>query len=448
MSIEDIFREYDIRGKVSDDLTEEVVYDIARAYGTMCRRDGITGFVVGGDCRLSTPKLMEAAITGLKTTGAAVIDIGIVPTPVLYFSLYHLDLNAGFMITGSHNPPEYNGLKVCKGKTTLYGEKIQEIYRFMQKKDFDRASGSSKKEKVIEPYIDTVTGKVKLEKPVSVIIDAGNGTAGPVAPIIFKEIGATVKEMFTEMDGTFPNHHPDPTVPEYLSASIEEIKKGGWDLIAAFDGDADRLGAVDEKGNIIWGDKLMILFAREILEAHPGATIIGEVKCSQVLYDEIERLGGKPIMWKTGHSLIKEKMKEENALLAGEMSGHIFFADNYYGFDDAIFAAARLLQTVSKSEKPVSEMLEDLPEMYSTPEIRIDTTEAEKWRITDEVKKYFSAKYDTVGIDGVRINFGDGWGLVRPSNTTPVIVTRFEAETEKRLDEIKTTVMEKLNELM
>ncbi len=443
-----IFREYDIRGKVDSDLTEEVVYDIGRGYGSMCKQEGITRFVIGGDCRLSTPKLIEAAKDGLVSTGATVVDIGIVPTPILYFALYKLNVDAGFMITGSHNPPEYNGLKVAKGKKTIFGAQIQELKNFIEKGSFEKGSGSSRKEKIIDPYIEEIISKIKLDKEIKVIVDAGNGTAGPVAPVIYNELGATVKEMFTEMDGTFPNHHPDPTVPENLTDSIEVIKKGGWDLIAAFDGDSDRIGAVDEKGDIVWGDRLLALFAREILEQHPGAAVIGEVKCSQVLYDYIEKHGGKAIMWKTGHSLIKEKMKEENALLAGEMSGHLFFADDYYGYDDAIYAAARLLQLLSRTENSFSELLSDLPQTFSTPEIRTETTEEQKWKVTEGVREHFSKIYETIDIDGVRINFPDGWGLVRPSNTTPVIVSRFEASSPEKLEEIKSEVNEVLNKLL
>jgi phosphomannomutase/phosphoglucomutase len=448
MLSENIFREYDIRGIVDKDLTEDVVYDIGRGYGSMCKNEGISRFVVGGDCRLSTPRLIEAVIDGLKSTGGSVINVGIVPTPALYFALHNLDVQAGFMITGSHNPPEYNGLKVCKGKKTLFGSQIKDLYNFIKKGSFEKGSGAVSRQKVIEPYIEKVVSGIKLDRKIKVIVDAGNGMAGPVAPVIFTEIGAEVKEMYTEMNGNFPNHHPDPTIPENLESSITEIKKGGWDLITAFDGDADRLGAVDESGKIIWGDKLMIIFSREILKKHPGTTIIGEVKCSQLLYDDIAKNGGKPVMWKTGHSLIKEKMKEEHALLAGEMSGHLFFADDYYGYDDAIYAAARLLQTLSRTDKPLSRILEDLPEMYSTPEIRIDTTEEAKWAITDEMKKQFIGKYDTVDIDGVRVNFGDGWGLVRSSNTTPVIVMRFEATSPKRLQEIQEIFTVRINSLM
>jgi len=448
MISENIFREYDIRGIVDKDLTEAVVYDIGRGYGTMCKNEGISRFVVGGDCRIATPRLIEAVIDGLKSTGGSVINVGIVPTPALYFALHNLDVQAGFMITGSHNPPEYNGLKVCKGKKTLFGSQIKDLYHFIKKGNFEKGSGTVSRQKVIEPYIEKVVSGIKLDRKIKVIVDAGNGTAGPVAPVIFTEIGAEVKEMFTEMNGNFPNHHPDPTIPENLESSITEIKKGGWDLITAFDGDADRLGAVDDIGEIIWGDKLMIIFSREILRKHPGSTIIGEVKCSQLLYDDIANNGGKPIMWKTGHSLIKEKMQEEHALLAGEMSGHLFFADDYYGYDDAIYAAARLLQTLSRTDKPLSRILEDLPKMYSTPEIRIDTTEEAKWTITNEMKKQFIGKYDTVDIDGVRVNFGDGWGLIRSSNTTPVIVMRFEATSPKRLREIQEMFTVRINSLM
>jgi len=448
MLSEKIFREYDIRGVVDEDLTEGVVYDIGRGYGSMCKSEGISRFAVGGDCRLSTPRLIESVIDGLRSTGGSVINVGIVPTPVLYFALHNLDVQAGFMITGSHNPPEYNGLKVCKGNKTLFGSQIKDLYDFIIRASFEKGTGTVNQQKIIEPYIDKVISGIKLDRKIKVIVDAGNGTAGPVAPVIFNEIGAEVMEMFTEMDGNFPNHHPDPTIPENLKASITEIKKGGWDLITAFDGDADRLGAVDENGEIIWGDKLMIIFSREILKKHPGSTIIGEVKCSQLLYDDIAKNGGKPIMWKTGHSLIKEKMKEEHALLAGEMSGHLFFADDYYGYDDAIYAAARLLQTLSRDDKSLSRLLEDLPKMYSTPEIRIDTTEEAKWAITDEIKKQFTGKYDTVDIDGVRVNFGDGWGLVRSSNTTPVIVMRFEATSLKRLVEIQSLITDRIETLL
>lgn len=443
-----IFREYDIRGKVDQDLTIKGVYDIGRGFASMCNKDGITKFVIGGDCRLSTPKLIEAAKDGLLSTGATVIDIGIVPTPVLYYALYNLDVQAGFMITGSHNPPEYNGTKVAKGKKTIFGKEIQELYDFIVKGDFVHGSGTSSKQSLIDPYINEIISKIKLDREIRVIVDAGNGTAGPIAPVVFKEIGAKVNEMFTEMDGNFPNHHPDPTVPEFLEQSITEIKKGGWDLITAFDGDADRIGAVDETGAMVWGDKLLTLFSREILKENPGSAVIGEVKCSQVLYDDIAKHGGKPIMWKTGHSLIKEKMKEEKALLAGEMSGHIFFADDYYGFDDAIYAAARLLQLLSRTEKSFSELLADMPQTFTTPEIRTETTEEAKWKITEEIKKHFSAIYETIDIDGVRIKFEDGWGLVRPSNTTPVIVSRFEASTEANLRKYQKEVEDLLKSLL
>jgi phosphomannomutase/phosphoglucomutase len=345
------------------------------------------------------------------------------------------------MITGSHNPPEYNGFKMMIGEDTLYGEEIQEIYSLIQQGNFIEEEGAAKKNYSIRPeYQDYVVNNISLEKKLRVVIDAGNGTAGIVAGPILRELGCEVIELYCEMDGTFPNHHPDPTLPEALTDLIEKVKETSADLGVSFDGDGDRIGIIDDEGNIIWGDRLLILLARSILPEHPGAPVISEVKASKVLYDEIEKLGGIPIMWKAGHSLIKNKIKEEKALLAGEMSGHIFFADRYFGFDDAIYSAARTIEILSRTDKKLSQMLSNLPHVYNTPEIRIYASDQVKFKIVKEVKNLLAKKYPIIDIDGVRANFPDGWALVRASNTQESLVLRYEAETEERLKEIKSEV--------
>jgi phosphomannomutase/phosphoglucomutase len=345
------------------------------------------------------------------------------------------------MITGSHNPPEYNGFKMMSGKKTLFGPDIQEIYRIVESGAFiQEEPGSIKKYGIVPEYSDYVVNNISLDKGLKVVVDAGNGTGGEVAVPIFRRLGCEVIELFCEMDGNFPNHHPDPTLPEALEVLIKTVRETGADAGIAYDGDADRIGVIDDQGQIIWGDQLMIVFARDILPSNPGAPVISEVKASKLLYEEVEKLGGRPIMWKTGHSFIKNKIKEEKALIAGEMSGHIFFADRYFGFDDAIYSSARLLEILSRSGRKLSDMLSDLPQTFHTPEIRIYASEAVKFKIVDAVKKELAKKYPIVDIDGVRAQFPRGWGLVRASNTQEVLVLRFEADTEEDLKAIRAEV--------
>jgi phosphomannomutase/phosphoglucomutase len=434
----EIFRQYDIRGIVDKDLTPETVELLGKGIGTYFRRHERKEVALGRDCRLSSPIFSEALSRGLHSTGCELVDLGIIPTPLLYFAIYDKKMEAGVMITGSHNPPEYNGFKVMVGEETLYGEAIQDILAIIQENKFIEEESTSRREyNIIPEYQDFVVNNIKLEKKLKVVLDAGNGTAGVVAVPIFKRLGCEVISLYCEMDGTFPNHHPDPTLPKDLEDLIKKVKESKADFGVAYDGDGDRLGAIDDEGNIIWGDQLMVFFSRDILPSNPGATIISEVKASKVLYDEIEKLGGRPIMWKTGHSLIKKKIKEENALLAGEMSGHIFFADRYFGFDDAIYSSARLLELLSRSGKKLSQMLAELPKTYHTPEIRIYASDEVKFKIVEEAKKELSQKYPILDIDGVRAIFPKGWGLVRASNTQEVLVLRFEGDTEEALKAIE-----------
>ena len=435
-----IFREYDIRGIVGQDLDETVVETLGRAMGTFFLGRGQKDVAVGQDCRLSSPGFGRALIRGLLATGCDVADLGVVPTPLLYFSVFFKKKEAGVMITGSHNPPEHNGFKMMSGEDTLYGKTIQALYEIVRKGVFPRGEGRVASLDVVSEYQDYVARNVRFSRPVKVVIDAGNGTGGAVAVPLLRKMGADVVDIFCEPDGRFPNHHPDPTLPEAMEKLIAKVRESGAELGIGYDGDADRIGVVDDEGRILWGDQLLILFARDILPARPGAAVISEVKASKVLYEEIERLGGRPIMWRTGHSLIKQKIKEEKAPLAGEMSGHIFFADRWFGFDDAIYASARLLELLSRSEKKLSAMMADLPKTYSTPEIRIYASDEVKFKIVDEVRRELAARYPVIDIDGVRAIFPKGWGLVRASNTQAVIVLRFEADTEAELAAIQKEV--------
>ncbi len=438
-----IFREYDIRGVAGKDLTEDVVEKIGRSYGTFIQKTMGKEIVVGRDVRLSSEPFSRLLIKGIAGTGCNVLDVGVVPTPVLYFSIAHYGKSGGVMITGSHNPIEYNGFKLCRELFSIYGREIQELKKIIEENSFISGSGKVETDNPIPSYMNEVTSRIKIEKPLKVVVDAGNGTGGEVAPEIFRRIGCSVVELYCEPDGRFPNHLPDPTVPEFTADLRKKTKEERADLGIGLDGDADRIGAIDNEGNIVWGDKLLALYAREILKKGKQK-IIFDVKCSQGLIEDIEDHGGIPIMWKTGHSLIKKKMKDESSPLAGEMSGHMFFSDNYYGYDDAIFAGSRLLELLSKTEKSFAELLSEIPVYVTTPEIRIDCSDETKFKVVEEVKKYFKERYSTIDVDGVRILFPGGWGLVRASNTQPVIVVRFEAKTEQRLDEIKNTVMEKL----
>ncbi len=442
-----IFREYDIRGIVDKDLTPDVVRTIGRAYGTTVRQRGLQDVIVGRDGRLSSECLQKALIGGILDTGCNVTDIGLCPTPVLYFAIFHLQKDGGIQVTGSHNPPEFNGFKICIGTETIYGKAIQELRHIIEANSFVSGNGTLTSFSIVPPYQNYLKQNISLQRPLKVVIDAGNGTGGLVAPDIFRYFGCEVNEVYCNVDGSFPNHFPDPTIPENLRDLINIVISRKADFGVGYDGDADRLGVVDEKGNILFGDQLLMLFARQILKTNPGATIIGEVKCSQSLYSDIAKNAGRPIMWKAGHSLIRSKLREEKALLAGEMSGHIFFADRYFGFDDAIYGSLRLAEIVSRSGHPLSELLSDVPTTFSTPEIRVPCPDESKFDVVERAKNYFQAHYRTIDIDGVRILFEDGWGLIRASNTQPVLVLRFEALSPERLSQIQGLVEGKLKEL-
>jgi phosphomannomutase/phosphoglucomutase len=429
-----IFREYDIRGRVGEDLDPRKVDLLGRAMGTYFRRQGIARLVVGQDCRLSSPEFAQTLIKALAACGCGVTDIGVCPTPVLYFGVRHLEAEGGVMVTASHNPPEFNGFKICRGFHTIYGAEIQKIYEIAQAGVFANGAGEAKVQEVLLAYQDHLARDLKIARPLKVGMDAGHGTAGPVALSLFRHLGCEVWPLYCDMDGRFPAHEPDPTVLANLADLTRLVREKGLDLGVAYDGDGDRLGVVGPDGRIIWGDQLLLLFARSVLKAHPGAAVIGEVKCSQRLYDDIARHGGRPIMWKTGHSLIKGKMLEEKALLAGEMSGHLFFADRYFGYDDAIYATGRLLELLADSGRTLNELLADVPPAYATPEIRRDCPDEVKFRVVESLKSKLSQRFPLTDLDGVRFTFPGGWGLVRASNTQPALVLRFEAETEDSLE--------------
>lgn len=441
-----IFREYDIRGIVADDLQVEVVELLGKAYGTYMVDKGAKVVTVGRDVRTTSLTLKNALVKGMMSTGLEVIDVGEVPTPVLYYSIVFYKTDGGIMVTGSHNPREYNGFKMCLGLAPIFGTEIQRLRHIIDGKAFAAGKGSYHEKTIISQYIQMITEKIHLDKKFKIVIDAGNGTAGTIAPKIFRKLGCEVIELYCEPDGTFPNHLPDPTKLEYIKDLQDLVIEHQADLGLGFDGDTDRVGAIDELGRVVWADKLISLLAREINQKNPGQKILFDVKCSQGLIEDIQTHGGVPVMWKTGHSLLKAKMKELHNPLAGEMSGHIFFADDFYGYDDAIYVAARLVQMLSRAPHTLSELSDSFPKFYSTPEIRVDTTEADKFRIVDEVREYFRKKYEIIDVDGVRILYGDGWGLVRASNTQPVLVVRFEAKTEDRVHAIMNEVISKLRE--
>ena len=432
-----IFREYDIRGIADKDLTEEDVVLIGKGIGTFLRREGNTKLSVGRDCRLTSDRFSEKLIAGLLSTGCDVTDIGVCPTPVLYFSIHHLKLEGGVMLTASHNPPEYNGFKVCSGLASVHGKDLQAVYELIRNNDFEEGQGERTTFQIIPPYLEFLQTNITIDRPLNIGIDAGNGTAGVVAVPIFTKLGCNVHDIYCDMDGRFPNHEADPTVASNMTDLIALVKEKHLDFGIGFDGDGDRIGVVDETGKIIYGDQLIIIFAREILSRKPGATFISEVKCSQTMYDDIRNHGGNPIMWKTGHSIIKKKMKETAAELAGEMSGHIFFSDRYLGYDDATYAALRLAEIVAKSKAPISTLLSDIPKTYSTPEIRVESPDDIKFEIVKRATEIFREKYNVIDIDGARVVFEDGWGLIRASNTQPALVLRFEALTVERLEEIR-----------
>ena len=443
---DDIFRKYDIRGIADKELTNEFAYHLGKAFGTYLKRKGLINIAVGRDVRKSSPRLFENIAKGISDTGCNVINIGIGPSPLLYFTVFHYDLDGGLMITGSHNPIEYNGFKMMRAKETVYGEQIQELKELIIKEDYEEGKGNIKEKEVVKDYLDYISPLISPGKSLKIVLDPGNGTAGPLATELFKKLGADFQCINCEPDGNFPNHLPDPTVVKYtkqLSAKVTEKKA---DMGIGYDGDTDRAGIIDENGKLVYGDQLLGALAKPIIAKNPGTDVIFDVKCSQGLVEWIEKLGGKPLMWKTGHSLLKVKMKETGSLIAGEMSGHIFIGDNYYGFDDALFVSARFYEIASKSDKTVSEIISEMPYYESTPEIRTEVGEEAKWKIVEAAKEEFSKKYETIQIDGARILFGDGWGLVRASNTQPIVVTRFEAKTKERLEEIKNIVTDFINE--
>ncbi len=445
-----IFRQYDIRGIVGEDLDPEVTEAVGRAFGSRVRRDANSSsptVAVGCDNRTTSPALGEGLISGIRSAGVDVFDVGTVPTPVLYWSEVKLGTDAGVQITGSHNPPEWNGIKMTYGGSSLYGDAIQDLLHSIQASNFTSGSGGYERLTVLDRYVDDIAARFSLDQPMRVAVDCGNGTGSILAVRLLEAIGVEVTPLFCESDPTFPNHHPDPTVDENLIDLIRTIESGNHDLGVAFDGDADRIGAIDDQGKIIRGDILLLLFGLDLLKKRGlGQKLIFDVKCSQVLPELFKEAGGEPIMWQTGHSLIKKKMRETGALLAGELSGHIMIADDYLGFDDALYNACRLIEIISHSGRTLSEMISDFPEYSSTPEIRIDVTEDQKWAVVSEAEAYFKEKYDVIGVDGVRILFGDGWALLRASNTQPAIVARFEARSESRLLEIRTEIAEWLTQ--
>lgn len=445
----EIFREYDIRGGVEKDLTDDVVKNIAMAFGAYMAERGKKNASIGRDCRLSSDHYRDLVVEGMVESGLDVIDLGVVPSPLFYYSLFNLEVDGGIMITGSHNPADQNGFKVAYGKATIFGEEIQYIRKLIEEKRFVHGAGSAREYKtIVDDYYDFLRRNISLNKSFNVVIDAGNGTGGVVALPVMKEMGQNVTELFCEMDGRFPNHHPDPTVEKNLVTLRKTVLDTKADVGIGYDGDADRIGVIDNEGNVIWGDYLMIIFARDVLRQHKGATFVSEVKCSKNLYEDVEKHGGFPIMWKAGHSLIKQKMKETGALLGGEMSGHIFFADKFFGYDDAIYASLRLLEIMGNGDRPLSEYLKDVPKMYSTPEIRIDCPDDVKFHVVKKLTEYYKSRYKVIDIDGVRVVLNDGWGLVRPSNTGPILVLRFEAVSQKALESIQKMVMDDLTGIM
>tara|TARA_B100000809_G_scaffold154786_1_gene152081 strand:+ start:85 stop:1452 length:1368 start_codon:yes stop_codon:yes gene_type:complete len=441
-----IFREYDIRGKVVDDFPPNVVTLLGRSFGTFVKRNGFREIALSGDIRLTTPDLMEQFKEGVLATGTDVINLGLLPTPTNYYSMFKLGVGGAVQITGSHNPPEFNGFKMSMDRKAVYGDSIQTLRKYIDDNDFEKGAGSEIKHNIGPDYKKMIVEKINIARPMKVVMDCGNAAGSLNAPQIFKDLGIELTELFCEPDGTFPNHHPDPTVEKNLADLIQTIQSGDYDIGVAFDGDADRVGVVDETGDVVWADQLMALFLPELIA--DGEEILFDVKCSQALEDMIVKYGGKPVMWKTGHSLIKQKMHELGCKLGGEMSGHIFFADDYFGYDDGIYVAARIVQTLSRGNRKLSELKAELPVYHSTPEMRMACeSDEEKFRIAKEAAEYFTANYDCITVDGVRIKFGDGWGLVRSSNTQPVIVCRFEANSQDRMEEIKDLVLTKLQSI-
>jgi phosphomannomutase/phosphoglucomutase len=446
-----IFREYDLRGLVGKEFNEQIYNSLGKAFGTYLQEHKTKDAVVGYDNRPSSEGYSKEFIDGLRSTGVDVVNIGCVVSPLMYFARKHLKINGGAMITASHNPKEFNGLKMAEGNGCIYGKEIQEIRKIAEKGEFfvGGKKGAEKKLDMLPAYIDLLKNKIKLKKKLEVVLDCGNGTASLSTPKVLKGLGVELTELYCDSDGTFPNHHPDPTQVSAMQDLIAKVKETNADVGIGIDGDGDRIGVVDDKGNILWGDMLMVLFARELLSKKKGAKVFMEIKCSQALWDEILIHGGRPIMSPTGHSIIENKMHAENADLAGEMSGHIYFADEYYGFDDATYAAARLLRLLSNSGEKISEMLTTVPKYYSTPEIRVDCPDEKKDFVVSAIVRKFKKLYpNSITIDGIRVVFDDGWGLVRKSNTQPKLILRFEAKTEKGLERIRNLIEPEVQKLI
>jgi phosphomannomutase/phosphoglucomutase len=442
-----IFREYDIRGLVPKELNIDSIALIAKTFGTHLHSLGLKRIAVGGDVRTHTRELMDAFIAAINSTGISVIDIGTVTSPLCYFAAFHLTVDGIAMITASHNPKEYNGIKLGVGKTTMFGAEITHIRDIAMKGEFVDGTGDWVKQDITEDYIDLIVSKFKLSRPIKMVYDPANATGALYGTRLFKRLGVEVVSMYDTVDGTFPSHHPDPTVAENVVDLGKKVVELGYEVGFGLDGDGDRVGVVDENGELIPGDLLTLIDAKDILKDLPGSKIIYEVKSSMALEEEITKAGGVPILWKVGHSLLKKKMSEEQAPLAGELSGHVFFADRWFGYDDALYAACRFLEILDKTGKKPTELLAGVPRYFNTPEIRCGCdNDDEKFRIASEAIAYFKSKYDVIDIDGVRILFGDGWGLMRASNTQPSLVTRFEARTPERLEEIKNEVLTKLQE--
>ena len=441
-----IFREYDIRGIAERDLTDGVARAVGRAFGERMRERGLPRIAVGRDVRLSSPRIAAALIEGLRDQGMSVLDVGEVPTPALYFGILHLGADGGVMVTGSHNPIEYNGLKLSEGVSSLHGPEIQDIGRRAETAGVLASRGTVETVSVDEAYLADLSSRIRLARPLKVVCDPGNGAASLLGPRFLRAIGCEVDAIFAEPDGRFPNHLPDPTVPALMQSLVDRVVATKSDVGIGFDGDADRVGAVDEKGRLLFGDQVLALYAADVLLRRPGSPIVFEVKCSQGLVEWIQARGGRPIMWKAGHSLIKAKMRETKAPLGGEMSGHMFFADEFPGYDDALYGAGRLLRILAGSGTPLSARVDALPQSkyVSTPELRLDCTDERKFAIVDSVREHFRSRHDVVDVDGVRVQFGDGWGLVRASNTQPVLVVRFEARNRSRLSEIAREVYDVL----
>jgi len=444
-----VFKEYDIRGEAGTDLTPEFARLLGYAFGRMVKEQGFSKVIVGRDNRHSSPELAANLITGLRRAGVGVLDLGQVVSPVFYWSRIHYDIDPGIIVTASHNPPQDNGFKIALGFGTIYGEAVQDLRRRMEslRDEFEVEPASLPEVTQVRPnseYIKMVQSKITLDRPLKIVVDCGNGTPSDLAVQLYEALGCEVVPLYCESDPNFPNHHPDPVRPENLVDLIKTVKENGADLGLSFDGDGDRLGVVDDAGNILWGDQLMILYWREILPKYPGAQAIVEVKCSNALVEEIKKLGGRPLFYRTGHSYIKAKLKELEAPFTGEMSGHLFFADEYYGFDDALYAGARLLRIVAAQDRPLSELLDDVPTYYSTPEVRVYCPEESKAKVVEAVKRHFAEKYEVIDVDGARVLFPSGWGLVRASNTQPVLVLRCEAKSPAELEKITQAMEEAL----